>query len=75
MSYDIFISYRREGGFDTAALLCGRLKDAGYRVFFDVEALRSGRFNAALYCEIERCRDFIVVLTPGCLERCQNEDD
>jgi len=75
MSYDIFISYRREGGFDTAALLCGRLKDAGYRVFFDVEALRSGRFNEALYAEIERCRDFIVVLTPNCLDRCQDKDD
>lgn len=75
MHYDIFISYRREGGFETAALLCGRLKDVGYRVFFDVETLRSGRFNEALYLEIEQCQDFIVVLTPGSLDRCYNAED
>ena len=32
MEYDIFISYRREGGYDTAQLLYDRLTQMGYRV-------------------------------------------
>ena len=73
--YDIFISYRRDGGYETARIIYERLRGEGYRVFFDVEALRSGKFNAELYRKIEQCRDFIVVLAPGSLDRCENEDD
>ena len=34
--YDIFISYRREGGYDTAQLLYDRLTQMRYRVSFDL---------------------------------------
>ena len=44
-NYDVFISYRRSGGEYTAKILRDRLEDMGYRVFFDVESLRSGYFN------------------------------
>ena len=73
--YDIFISYRRDGGFETARIIYDRLRGEGYSVFFDVETLRSGRFNTALYDKIEQCTDFIAVLSPGSLDRCQKEDD
>lgn len=72
--YDIFISYRRSS-YDTPNLIATRLKAAGYRVFFDVESMRSGKFNEQLYEVIEKCNDVIVVLPPEALERCHNEGD
>lgn len=75
MKYDVFISYRREGGAATARILRDRLTDMGYRVFFDLESLRSGYFNTALYSVIDQCKDVIVVLSPDSLDRCVNEDD
>lgn len=73
--YDVFISYRRQGGEQTARIICDRLTDAGYNVFFDVEALRSGAFNTKLYSVIDECRDVVVVLSQNSLDRCINEDD
>ena len=67
--YDIFISYRRDGGEYTARILCDRLQDMGYRVFFDVESLRSGEFNTRLYNAIDSCKDVLVILSPGALDR------
>lgn len=72
--YDIFISYRRSS-YDTANLIATRLKSVGYSVFFDMETLRSGKFNEQLYNVIENCIDFLLVLPPGALDRCVNEDD
>lgn len=74
MTYDIFISYRRSS-YDTANLIATRLKAAGYSVFFDMEALRSGKFNEQLFGVIDNCKDFLVVLPPNALDRCVNEDD
>ncbi len=73
--YDIFISYRRDGGEFTAKILRDRLQARGYRVFFDVETLRSGDFNTKLYDVIDHCHDFLLVLSPGALDRCVNEGD
>jgi hypothetical protein len=74
-SYSIFISYRRDGSFETANLIADRLKHAGYSVFFDVEALKSGKFNEQLYRVIEQCTDFILVLPEKGLDRCHDESD
>jgi hypothetical protein len=75
MKYDIFISYRREGGFEAAKMIQEKLKSLGYRVFLDFEDLRTGKFNEKLYSVIEQCADFVVIMSPGCLERCKNDDD
>lgn len=37
MAYDIFISYRRCGGFETAKHLYDLLTKDGYRVSFDID--------------------------------------
>jgi hypothetical protein len=74
-SYDVFISYRREGGAETARLLRTELEDRGYRVFIDVENLQQGHYDEALLRNIEASRSFIVVLNPGALDRCVNEGD
>lgn len=72
--YDVFISYRRDA-YDSANLIATRLKAEGFRVFFDLEAMRSGKFNEQLYSVIEECKDFVLVLSPDALDRCHNEED
>ena len=69
MTHDIFISYRRKGGFETARYLYDHLKWDGYTVTFDLDSLRSGRFDEALLARIDECTDFLVVLSKGCFER------
>jgi hypothetical protein len=73
--YDIFISYRREGGMETADAIYQRLQNAGYSVFLDLEQLKSGKFNEQLLSVIDGCTDFIVVLPPNALDRCCDEED
>lgn len=73
--YDVFISYRRDGGAETAKLLRDSLTERGYSVFLDVESLRSGPFNTELYRVIEEANDFLLVLPPGALRRCAEEQD
>lgn len=75
MKYDIFISYRRNGGDTLAQLLYDRLTHRGYRVFLDIESLNAGKFNEKLLNVIEECKDIIIVLPPNALERCHNEGD
>jgi len=73
-TYDIFISYRRDA-FESANLFATRLKALGYRVFFDVETMNAGKFNEQLLDVISKCKDFILVLSPNALDRCNEEGD
>ena len=50
--YDVFISYRREGGFEFAEKLHKRLLEDGYVVAFDKD-MGKGRFDKALLSRIE----------------------
>lgn len=74
-NYDIFISYRRDGGSELAQLLYSRLTADGYRVFFDVESMRSGKFNKQLYSRIDACLDMLVLLPPHALDPRDTEED
>lgn len=69
--YDIFISYRRDGGFETANLIAGKLKLSGYRVFLDIHAMHAGDFSEQLKEKVRGCKDFIWVLSPT---NVKNED-
>lgn len=69
MKYDIFISYRRDGGYDTAKHLYDLLKKDGYSVSFDIDTLRSGDFDVQLYKRIEDCTDFILILDKSAFNR------
>jgi hypothetical protein len=73
--YDIFLSYRRNGGETMAILLRDRLAAMGYSVFLDIEGLNAGAFNTALLGVIEKCKDVIVVCSENSLDRCVNEGD
>ncbi len=52
MKYDIFISYRREGGFETAKMVQEKLKGLVFRVFHHFELSRSDKFNLQLNQEL-----------------------
>lgn len=73
--YDVFISYRREGGFAMAKLLQKELEDRGIRVFLDVDELKSGPFNTKLYESIDESKNFVPILSPHALDRCINDGD
>lgn len=74
-NYQVFISYRRDGGDALAGRIADRLSALGYCVFFDVESMRSGAFNTQILNAIDKCEDVVLVLPPNALERCINEDD
>lgn len=73
--YQIFISYRRDGGDALAGRIADRFNALGYKVFFDVESMRSGAFNLQLLDALEQCSDVLLVLPPKALDRCVNKDD
>jgi formylglycine-generating enzyme required for sulfatase activity len=67
--YDVFISYRRKGGFETAKHLNDLLSHDGYSVSFDIDTLREGDFDTALLARVEQCVDFILVVDEHCFDR------
>lgn len=68
--YDIFISYRRDGGDMTALYLYERLSRMGYRVCYDLESFLGGRWDDQILVNVRSCRDVVAVLNPGALDRC-----
>ena len=76
MAYDIFISYRRRGaGAGVAGELQSKFENLGYKVFLDVDEISSGQFPMQIKQAISECKDFLLVLAPGTLDRCAEEDD
>ncbi len=73
--YDVFISYRREGGSEIAHHVYDRLRGHNILAFLDVEEMRSGPFNTQLYKRIEECEKMVLILPPNGLDRCKSEDD
>lgn len=73
--YDIFISYRREGGAPYARILQLMLAQRGYRVFLDYDELKDGLFNNKIKEAISQSPIFIIILTKGAIDRCVNPDD
>jgi hypothetical protein len=70
-----FLSYRRESSAATARLLRASLASRGWNAFLDVDDLGSSHFDDRLLLEIKRAEAFIVVLSPGSLDRCCEPSD
>lgn len=73
--YDIFISYRRDGGAQYARILQLMLIQRGYRVFLDYDELTDGIFSDNIISAIKEAPVFMIVLSKGSMERCANEGD
>jgi hypothetical protein len=67
--FEVFISYRRKGGYENAKLIYDRLRLDGYSVSFDIDTLVNGNFDAELENRVNDCKDFLLVLSPGVFDR------
>ena len=75
LSNDLFISYRRDVAGILAMALHQHLTAKGLNVFYDIESLRAGQFDSIILNQIAARPYFVLVLTPGTLERCGETDD
>lgn len=75
MKYDIFISYRRDGGAQYARILEIKLQQRGYNVFLDYDELTDGVFSDTIKTAIKESSIFMLVLSKESMYRCVNEDD
>lgn len=73
--YDIFISYRRDGGAQYARILQLMLIQRGYQVFLDYDELTDGVFGEHIKEAIKEAPVFMLVLSEKSMERCVNNDD
>ena len=74
-AYDVFISYRRDGGSAEARLLQSQLASRKIRAFLDVTELGRGYFDDALLKHIDETPNFVVILSPNCLNRSDDDED
>lgn len=74
MNKDIFISYRNDGeGNNFAVRLFDVLDAKNYSVYFNSKEQHCGSFPDRLKEAIENCRDFILIVSAGCLEGLQQD--
>ena len=71
--YDIFISYRREGGAQYARTLQLMLEKKRFKVFLDYDELRDSKFSPAIEAAIKSSKIFIIILSKGALSKCSTE--
>ena len=75
LSNDVFISYRRDVGGILAMALYQQLTAKGVNAFYDIESIRAGQFDIIILNQVAARPYFVLVLTPGTLERCGEPDD
>jgi tetratricopeptide (TPR) repeat protein len=71
----VFISYRRSVSKFIARCVFQDLHYNGYDVFLDVENINNGTFENIILNQIAARAHFLVILTPGTLERCAEPGD
>jgi tetratricopeptide (TPR) repeat protein len=70
-----FISYRRDVSAFIARAVFQDLRTNGYDVFMDVQSLDSGKFDQMILNQIAARPYFLLVLTPGTLDRINDPGD
>ncbi len=71
----VFISYRRDVSSFIARAVFQDLRANGVDVFMDIESIDSGQFDAIILNQIAARPYFLLILTPGTLDRCQEPGD
>jgi hypothetical protein len=72
----VFISYRRDSsGKSFARLLEQALTHEGYDVFLDVDDISPGKWADQILSQVPQRAHFLLVLTPGVLDRCVDPND
>ena len=70
-TYDVFISYLRQGGAVKAELVKDELVKRGFResrMFMDTRSLLTGNYMESILDAIERSRNVVVIITKGCFD-------
>jgi hypothetical protein len=75
IEYDVYLSYRAQSGTDLARLMAAGLTRRGFRVYAADEAAGAASPDEAWRAIIEDTPDFVLLLTPQCLDRCGDEHD
>jgi len=70
-----FISYRRDASAYLARAIFQDLRAHDIDVFMDVESINAGQFNKIIVSQIAARPYFLLLLTPGTLERCKEPID
>src|SRR5262245_9363174 len=71
----VFICYRRDTSKYLARAIFQDLIANGYDTFLDVSTIDSGAFDSIILNQIGARMHFVVLLSPGALERCQQAGD
>ena len=71
----VFISYRREGGAETARLMRYELREREFEPFLDVEDLPSGRFDSILLEKVSTSANFLLIVSRNAFDNCKSKDD
>jgi formylglycine-generating enzyme required for sulfatase activity len=71
----VFISYRRALSKHLARSIYMDLRENGWDVFLDVNTIHSGDFDRIILNQIGARAHFILLISPGSLERCANSGD
>ena len=74
-AYDVFISYRRAHGSESARLIRAELQQFGLHIFLDVDDLHPGHFEEEILQRIANTPNYIVILSSGSLDRCVDKED
>lgn len=75
MKFDIFISYRRQGGSSYARLIKNDLEKQGFRVYLDMDEQNGRDYREEVLARIGETPNFLLLLTKGCIDRCWEEED
>lgn len=74
-TYDVFISYRRDNGYGIGKGIYNSLNEKKIKTFIDTHELGNGPFPKQIEEAIRSSRFFVLVLSPGALDRCANPED
>ncbi|MEO8628489.1 MAG: toll/interleukin-1 receptor domain-containing protein, partial [Betaproteobacteria bacterium] len=70
----VFISYRRQRGYELAHLVNAELRSRGLRTFLDVADSDPGRFWVQIQAAIRSCRTLVLICTNGSFEPQPGDD-
>ncbi|MDE7381835.1 MAG: TIR domain-containing protein [Muribaculaceae bacterium] len=73
--YDVFISYRHDGGAQYARILQLMLDQRGYKVFLDYDEVRDGNFTEKIRKAIASSAVFMIILSENALDKCNDKED
>jgi tetratricopeptide (TPR) repeat protein len=71
----VFISYRRSTGSFIARSIFEDLRSNGFDPFMDVESIDSGTFDTIIVNQIAARAHFVLILSPGTLDRVNEPED